>query len=99
MTDVHDKAITATVEKCRGNMKLDLTEKQVTSIVKTYLKEVGANKPIGWSWQLMLQGQAMKEGVIWESKKPNLKDTVPGTYFEYTPLYALPGRDADKGKD
>jgi hypothetical protein len=80
-------------------MKLDLTAKQVASIVKSYLKEVGADKPIGWSWQLMLQGQVMKEGVIWESKKPNLKDKVPGVYFEYMPLYALPGKDADKGKN
>lgn len=98
MTGVHDKAISATVEKCRGNMKLDLSAKQVGSVVETYLKEVGANNPIGWSWQLILQGEVIKEGVIWDSKKPDLKDTVPGVYFEYLPLYALPDRNADSGE-
>jgi hypothetical protein len=98
MTSVHDKAIAATVEKCRDNMKLDLTGKQVASIVKSYLKEVGANKPIGWYWELMLQGKVMKEGVIWGSKKPNLKDKVPGVYFEYMPLFALPTPDRTKGQ-
>jgi hypothetical protein len=97
MGEVHDKAIAATVDKCRTSMKLELTSKQVAAIVKSYLKEVGANKPIGWSWQLMLRGDVIKEGVIWERKKPNLKDTVPGVYFEYMPLYGLPSRDTDAG--
>lgn len=31
MGEAHDKAIAATVDKCRENMKLDLTAKQVAS--------------------------------------------------------------------
>lgn len=47
MSGVHAKAIKATADKCRGNMRFDLTAKRVASIGKYYLTEVGANKPIG----------------------------------------------------
>jgi len=47
MSGAHDRAIAATADKCRGNMKLDQTAEQVASIGMYCLAEVGANKPIG----------------------------------------------------
>lgn len=90
----HAHALTVATEKCRENLKLDLSEKQVAAIVKSYLKASGSDKPIGWAWEGVLHGVVVKDGVTWEAKKPNMKDKVAGVTFRYRPLYSLPDRQA-----
>ena len=45
----------------------------------------------GWYWRAVFHGEVVNSGFELGSVKPDLKDSVPGVVFEYTPFYSKPG--------